>query len=98
MNHKSDLLLDYDKVADVLYVVRAGYDLDVLINEDSEKIPGFVKRIDPASRECVGFMIYSFSVRFPKEVEYEAEHLKTLMDFSLKLTNEKPYISEAKAA
>ena len=95
MNHDGDVLLDWDRIADVLYVVREGYDLNTLINENSERVAGFVKRIDPVSRECVGFMVHSFSSRFPKEIN-DLERLKSMMDLSLKLTNE--ITSVAKAA
>ena len=92
-----EVLLDWDEIADVLYVVRAGYDLNALINENSERVPGFVKRIDPASNECVGFMVHSFSIRFPGEGR-NMDRLKAMMDLSLKLTNEKASSSEAQAA
>ena len=98
MNNPGEVLLDWDKIADVLYVVRTGYDLDALINVDSERVPGFVKRIDPVSRECVGFLVNSFSLRFPKYVSYDMEHLRFLMDLSLKLTNERTFLAGAKVA
>jgi hypothetical protein len=94
MNRSSDVLLDLDEVADILYVVRAGYDLNLLINEDSERVPGFVKRIDPISNECVGFMVHRFSVRFPEETG-NMDRLKYMMDLSLRLTNEKTSVPKA---
>ena len=95
-------MLDWDEKADVLNVVREGFDLNALVNEDSERVPGFVKRIDPASGECVGFIVHSFSVRFPEEVScmesHNTDRLLFMMDLSLKLTNEVASASFPKAA
>ena len=98
MQNEPKIILQFDEVADVLYVLREGYDSDALINTDSEKVTGFVKRIDPASGECVGFYILGFVQRFPQYSDRTDEDLKSLMDISLKLTNESTSITGAKAA
>ena len=94
MSPNCEIFLDWDKTADVLYVVREGYDLNALINENSQRVPGFVKRFDPISKECVGFIVHSFSERFPLETK-DMERLKYMMDLSLRLTNETNSFAQA---
>ena len=94
MSHSGEVLLDWDKTADILYVVREGYDLNSLVNVNSDKAPGFVKRIDPKSRQCVGFMVHSFSVRFASHTNCDEGLLRSLMDASLRLTNEAAHTKE----
>ena len=98
MSQASDIILDIDKIADVLYVMRAGHDPDKLANIDSDRVPGLVKRIDPKTNECVGFMIHSFSHRFAGYVDCNLDHLATLMDLTLKMTNDKTSLSGTIAA
>lgn len=89
MKHENDVMLDWDREADIMTVVRDGVHLDSLINIDSERIPGIVKRIDPSSQECVGLIIHGFSSRFPGYVDFGKDQLKLLLDMSLHLTNER---------
>ena len=98
MQNNFGITLEWDEVADVLYVLREGYDADTLINTDSQKVTGFVKRMDPVSNECVGFYIHGFRQRFPQYAHHNIEDLKSLMDISLKLTNEITGIATSKAA
>jgi hypothetical protein len=89
MNQHGEVLFDWDRVADVMYVIRSGFNSDCLSNIDSEKIPGIVKRIDPETDECVGFIMHNFSKMFPANVHTNDEQLRHLLDISLALTNEK---------
>ena len=99
MHHNNnEIFIDLDKTADILYVLRSGYDINNLINVDSDRVPGLIKRIDPITQECVGFMFNSFSVRFKNYVDCNEEHLKALMDMTLKLTNDRVFLSDIKAA
>jgi len=55
-----NVIVDWDKENDIIYVLKKGFDPDSLLNVDSDKVPGVVKRMDPQSNECVGFIIDSF--------------------------------------
>lgn len=89
MNREDEVFLNWDRETDILSTVRAGVNLDSLINVDSDRLPGIVKRIDPMSHECVGLIIHGFSARFAGYVDCDEQHLKSLMDVSIHLTNER---------
>ena len=86
--NKTEVSLDWDRLTDILTVVRDGCDLHNLVNVESKRLPGVVKMIDPETRECVGLIFHSFSARFPSYIHLNEDHLKYLMDLSLDLTNE----------
>jgi hypothetical protein len=95
---QNDVIIDFDRTADVLYVIRNGYNPDTLANIDSDRVPGLVKRIDAKTNECVGFLIHSFSHRFQSYVDCNQDHLAVLMDLTLKMTNDKTSLSDSVAA
>lgn len=83
-----DLLIDWDREMDMLYVLKTGYNSSKLINMDSKKVSGIVKRMDPETRECVGFIIHGFSKKFGAYTNCTEDQLKNLMGISLGLSNE----------
>lgn len=84
----SRILIDWDKEADVVYVLEQGFDADDLIHIDSDKHPGIVKRIDPETDRCVGFVFESFTHFFPAHKDCDVSTLSDLMQRSLDLTNQ----------
>ena len=84
---KQKLSINWDKETDIMCCVREGYDLDSLINEDSLKVPGIVKRVDPESGKCVGFIMHGFSRLLPAQ-NLSEEQIKELLNISLDLTNQ----------
>ena len=89
MNSRDEVIFDWDKIADVMYVIRQGYDASALVNMDSDKLPGIVKRIDPQTEECVGFIMHDVSKMFPVNVHTNNEQLRNWLDISLNMTNER---------
>lgn len=79
---------DWDKMADILYVARDGANLENLINIASKKIAGIVKRVDPETKECVGFIIHGFGRLYPAYARMSPEQLKIIMDWSLRLSSD----------
>lgn len=88
MGFSKDLIINWDKEMDVMNVARQGVDLDVLVNVDSKKVPGIVKRIDPQTGECVGFIIDGFSQLFPRFVDCDEAVLQNLLSVSLELSSD----------
>lgn len=88
MNHKAEVIFDYDKEMDIMYLIRDGYDSGKLSNIDSDRIPGIVKRTEPETGECVGFIIHGVSRLIPSSLLENEKQLKTYLCMSLDKTNE----------
>ncbi len=93
MSLEKKIHMNWDRLGDVMYIIREGYVSDDLINMDSSKVPGVVKRIDPETRQCVGFIITSYSYRFKAYLNLPEEQIKSLWDMSLDFTNETNVVS-----
>ena len=75
--------MDWDKLADVLYIKVEGisdFDID---NIDSDKYPGVIKRMNRSTNECVGFIIHDFSLIFPNDAKKSEEVIKELLIASI---------------
>ena len=88
MSLESIIHIDWDRTADILYVARDGVDLDHLINVDSKKIAGIVRRLDPETKECVGFIMHGYGRLYPSYVRMSPEQLREVMDVSMRLSSE----------
>lgn len=88
MTRSADYDLDYDRVNDTVFFLKRGINSANLINIDSEKFPGIIKRIDPKTRQCVGFTIDCFSRLFPANACASEMTLKELLVMSIAMTND----------
>ncbi|OGW88150.1 MAG: hypothetical protein A3G33_02685 [Omnitrophica bacterium RIFCSPLOWO2_12_FULL_44_17] len=95
MSHDEELNVDWDKETDIMCAVRSGYDLGLLVNVDSVRVPGIVKRIDPRTQQCVGFIMHGFSKLIPGRSNLDLDQIKALINISLDLTNENVSLAKA---
>ena len=95
--HDKNVIMNWDRLSDVLYIRVESVDDRDIINTESSKYPGVIKRISDSTGECVGFIIHDFSSRFKGDSFRSEKEIKDLLVQSMQLSMEKKISAEDKA-
>lgn len=83
-----NFMMDWDRTTDVLEILSEGTADENIINVDSLKFPGVVKRIHRLTGDCIGFTIHDFSLRFPADAKKSESVIMELLIESMRRTTQ----------